>query len=96
MAFYQLMIESAPEEVLIKNGLTKDMKVTHWGWYYPASNYTYVEECKPSSHTAVLKGLVELLASYEKDNFYAKYFFKTCQNCSFYGICEKAQEESWM
>ena len=96
MAFYKLLFDNSSPDVLRENGLNPEYDMKYWGWYYPASNYTYVEECKASSHTAVLKGLVELVAAYEKDDFYAKYFFKTCSNCSFYGICEKAQEESWM
>tara|TARA_Y100000592_G_C5413942_1_gene289606 strand:+ start:91 stop:1008 length:918 start_codon:yes stop_codon:yes gene_type:complete len=96
MAFYQLMIESAPEEVLIKNGLTKDMKVTHWGWYYPVSNYMYVEEAKKRSMTSVVDGIAKLLHAYEQGIFAPKFYFKTCSHCSFFGICDAAQTDSWL
>ena len=96
MAFYQLMIESAPEEVLIKNGLTKDMSVTHWGWYYPVSNYMYVEEAKKRSMTSVIDGIAKLLHAYETQNFPAKFYYKTCSHCSFFGICDEAQTDSWL
>ena len=90
------MIESAPEEVLIKNGLTKDMSVTHWGWYYPVSNYMYVEEAKKRSMTSVIDGIAKLLHAYERQNFPAKFYYKTCSHCSFFGICDEAQTDSWL
>jgi len=96
MAFYQLMIESAPEEVLIKNGLTKEMKVTHWGWYYPVSNYMYVEEAKKRSMTSVVDGIAKLLHAYEEGHFPAKFYYKTCTHCSFFGLCDAAQTDSWL
>ena len=96
MAFYQLLIENSPEEVLAKNGLTKDMRVSHWGWYYPVSNYVFAEEIKKSSMTAVMKNIGKLIHAYENQTFPTKFFFKNCQNCSFFGICEGAQEDSWL
>ena len=53
MAFYQLMIENCTE-ILAKNGLNKDMEVSHWGWYYPAANHITVEPVKKRSMTSVM------------------------------------------
>jgi hypothetical protein len=97
MAFYQIMIENAPDEVLAKNGLTRDMPVTHWGWYYPASNYVYAEEVLKSSKTSVMKTITRMLWDYEQNQFAPSFFFKTCsQYCSYYGICDGAQLDSWL
>ena len=96
MAFYQIMIENAPEEVLAKHGLNKDMQVTHWGWYYPASNYVYAEEIKKVSKTSVLKSIAKIIWAYENE-FEASFFHKTCsQYCSYYGICPAAQDNTWL
>ena len=96
MAFYQLLFENAPEELLTQNGLDRSIPITHWGWYYPASNYLHIEEKKKSSLTSVMKGIAELIFSYEEGIFPAKYFAKTCATCSFYGICDAANTESWL
>ena len=50
MAFYQLLIENAEDEVLIKNGLDPNKRVTHWGWYYPVSNYVFSQEVKKKDY----------------------------------------------
>jgi hypothetical protein len=97
MAFYQLLIENASEEVLAKNGLTKDMPVTHWGWYYPVSNYVFAEEKVKASMTSVMRTIGKIIWAYENNQFEPKFFFKTCsQYCSYFGICEGAQEDSWL
>tara|TARA_R110002020_G_scaffold117476_4_gene268567 strand:- start:900 stop:1805 length:906 start_codon:yes stop_codon:yes gene_type:complete len=96
MAFYQLLIENAPDEVLEKNGLTRDMKVTHWGWYYPAANYVYTEKIKKQSMTSVKNNIAKLLLAYENSEFPAQFYYKLCQHCSYFGICEGAQEDTWL
>lgn len=96
MAFYQLLIEYAPDEVLEKNGLTRDMKVTHWGWYYPVSNYIYVEQRKKQSMTSVKNNIAKLIQAYENENFPTKFYYKTCAHCSYFGICEGAQDDTWV
>lgn len=96
MAFYQLLIENCPEETLIENGLDPEINITHWGWYYPASNLTYVEEIKKTSMKAVLKGMAQLLSAYEDELFPAKFYAKTCVHCSFYDICDVAQSDGWL
>tara|TARA_R100001510_G_scaffold30297_1_gene27003 strand:+ start:173 stop:1090 length:918 start_codon:yes stop_codon:yes gene_type:complete len=97
MAFYQLMIENAPEEVLSKHGLTKDMEVSHWGWYYPVANHITVEAVKKRSMTALWDNIAKLIYTYEQEHFPAQFYMPTCsQYCSYYGICETAQNDSWL
>jgi len=96
MAFYQLLIENAPDEVLAKNGLTKEMEISHWGWYYPVSNYVYAEPIKKASMTSVMNNIAKLIHAYENKEFPHKFFYKNCQHCSYFGICEGAQEDTWL
>lgn len=97
MAFYQLMIENAPEEVLEKHGLTKDMEVSHWGWYYPVANHIQVEPVKKRSMTALWDNIAKLIHSYEQKQFTTSFWRSTCSEyCSYYGICPAAQEDAWL
>jgi|TARA_B110000444_G_scaffold173562_1_gene162348 CRISPR/Cas system-associated exonuclease Cas4 (RecB family) len=96
MAFYKLLCENATDELLEKAGLSKDIPITHWAWYYPASNYLYTEKMKPSSVTSVKKGIAQLIYAYEHGVFPTKYFARTCSSCSFFGICDAANTESWL
>tara|TARA_R100000149_G_C5878985_1_gene143345 strand:- start:2590 stop:3525 length:936 start_codon:yes stop_codon:yes gene_type:complete len=95
MAFYQLMIENCSEEVLEYLGIDKDTPVTHWGWYYPSSNYIYVEEVKPRSMTSVKNNIAKLLYAYEQKHFETKFYYKTCSHCSYFGICDAANANTW-
>lgn len=94
MAFYQLLLESAPDEVLLKYGLDPDMPITHWGWYFPAANHVQVEPVKPRSLVSVKNSIARLLLSYEQEKFDTKWFYKTCAHCSYFGICE-GNLETW-
>jgi hypothetical protein len=97
MAFYQLMIENAPEEVLEKHGLTKDMEVSHWGWYYPVANHITVEPVKKRSMTALWDNIAKLIYTYEQGHFPTSFWRSTCSEyCSYYGICPAAQEDAWL
>ena len=96
MAFYKLLCENASDELLEKAGLSRDIPITHWAWYYPASNYLYTEKMKPSSVTSVKKGIAQLIYAYEHGVFPTKYFARTCASCSFFGICDAANTESWL
>jgi len=96
MGFYKLLIENSSEEVLAKYGLNKDMKVTHWGWYYPVSNFVFAEEVKKRTMTSVAQSIARLIWAYENKQFNPKFFFKTCQSCSYFGICEGADTDSWL
>lgn len=96
MGFYKLLIENSPNEVLEKYGLNKDMEVTHWGWYYPVSNFVYTEKVKTRTMSAVTDSIAKLLSAYENREFNPKFFFRTCQSCSYFGICEGADTDSWL
>ena len=96
MAFYKLLIENASQASLDAAGIDRDIPITHWGWYYPASNYIQVEPVKKQSTTAVYRGMTQIIKSYEEQSFIEKYYYKTCAHCSFFPICEKAQAESWI
>ena len=96
MAFYNLLYENCPDEIFIEKGLEPNLSMSHWGWYYPASNYVLVEPVKKRSETAVIKGIQDLINAYETGIFPTKYFYKTCANCSFFNICEAANQESWV
>jgi|TARA_R100000084_G_C4644889_1_gene146111 CRISPR/Cas system-associated exonuclease Cas4 (RecB family) len=96
MAFYQLMIENCAEEVLAKNGLNKDMEVSHWGWYYPAANHITVEPVKKRSMTSVMNNIAKLIHAYEQKHFETKFYYKTCSHCSYFGICDAANTDTWL
>jgi len=96
MAFYKILIENCSDAVLRQAGLEPNVPVTHWSWYYPTSNYIYVEEVKKSSTTSVMKSIARLIHAYEQKNFPAKFFYRTCAHCSYFGICESAQEDTWV
>ena len=97
MAFYKLMIENSPDEVLEMHGLTRDMEVSHWGWYYPAANHITVEPVKKRSTSALMDNIAKLIHSYEQNHFDAKYYEPMCSKwCTYYGICPAAQEGSWL
>lgn len=94
MAFYKLLMDLAEDE----NGERLFPPVTKWGWYYPESNYCYLEEIKASSVTALRKRFVKLIWSYENNKFPASFYYRKCQHCSFLGLCEAAGEtglEDW-
>jgi len=98
MAFYKLLVDNAPDEALEKAGLSRDIDITHWGWYYPASNYVETEPVKKTSIKAVIRGITQLIKAYEDKNagggdFPTKYYFKTCQHCSFMPLCDAAQSD---
>ena len=102
MAFYKMLYDNCPNEILIENGLDPNNDITHWGWYYPESNYTYVEPIKKSSTNAVLRAMTNLCKAYEdridgEKDFPAKFYAKTCsQYCDFYSICPAALDDGWV
>ena len=81
MSFYKMLMDASPDW---------DGEVTHWGWYYPASNYVEVEKVNKRSEGAMKKALAELIYAYENDEFTPSYFHKKCVWCSFAGICPAA------
>lgn len=94
MAFYKLLMDLAVDE----HGNKLFESVTKWGWYYPESNYCYLEDVKASSMTALRKRFARLIWSYENNKFPASFYYRKCQHCSFLGLCETAGEtglEDW-
>ena len=96
MAFYQMLIENSSEEVLKQAGLETGTPVSHWAWYYPISNYIYAEPVKKASLNSVKKSIAKLIHAYEQKLFPAKFFYKTCAHCSYFGICDAAQQDGWL
>jgi hypothetical protein len=92
MAYYKLLMERATDEELIAAGLDPEIPITHWGWFFPDSNFLYVESCLKASQTALLKKFPKLVKSYEEENFPASYYYKKCVHCSFMPICDAAIE----
>jgi len=100
LSFYKLLVDNAPDDVLQNAGIDRDIPITHWGWYYPVSNYIETEPVKQTSINAVMRGITQLIKAYEDkhnggEQFPTKYYFKTCQHCSFMPICDAAQSEAW-
>tara|TARA_R100000664_G_C2748444_1_gene135912 strand:- start:303 stop:1211 length:909 start_codon:yes stop_codon:yes gene_type:complete len=99
MAYYKLLYESCEPEVIREVGLDPDIPITHWGWFYPESNYTYVEECKRASQSTLPKKFAQMIHSYEENLFPADYYYRKCVYCSFMGICDAAinfqLQEDW-
>jgi len=81
MSFYKMLMDASEDW---------DTEVTHWGWYYPASNYVCVEEVNKRSESTMKKALAEIIYAYEQDEFTPSYFHKKCVWCSFAGICPAA------
>jgi hypothetical protein len=100
LSFYKLLVDNAPDKILEEAGIDRNIPITHWGWYYPVSNYIETEPVKQTSINAVMRGITQLIKAYEDkhnggEQFPTKYYFKTCQHCSFMPICDAAQSEVW-
>ena len=90
MAFYKLLFENADPDSIREAGLDPDIPITHWGWYFPASNYVYAEDVQKRSTTAVLNSMNKLIGAYQEDEFPAAYYYKKCIHCGHYDHCEAA------
>jgi hypothetical protein len=90
MAFYKLLFENADPEQIRSFGLDPDIPFTHWGWYFPASNYIHVEKISKRSETAVQNSIDKLITAYEENEFPAAYYYKKCIHCGHYDHCEAA------
>ena len=88
MAFYQLLFEECEAEDLIKLGIDPTYGITSWGWFFPASNYIYVEEVKSRSMTSVINSLKKLVIAYFEKEFPHKFFYKKCEKCGHYEHCD--------
>jgi len=90
MAFYKLLYDNASREDKIEAGLDPDVEITHWGWYYPASNYVYAEKISSRSETAMMNSINKLIEAYGNEEFPAAYYYKKCIHCGHYDHCEAA------
>jgi len=95
MSFYKLLMDNATDEYLAEKGIERQ-EITHWGWYYPVSNYIQVEPVKKTSMNAVMKGIAKLIYAYERNEFPEKYYYKTCEWCSFKPLCPAAQKAEFI
>jgi hypothetical protein len=100
MAFYKLLIENSSEAVLRNAGLEPNVPVTHWSWYYPISNYIFCEEAtnayRKNNVKKVMQNIAKLIHAYEQKLFETKFYYKTCAHCSFFGLCDAAEENTWL
>ena len=100
MAFYKILIENSSEAVLRNAGLEPNVPVTHWSWYYPISNYIFCEEAtnayRKNNVKKVMQNIAKLIHAYEKKLFETKFYYKTCAHCSFFGLCDAAEENTWL
>lgn len=90
MSFYKLLFENATPEDIREAGLDPEIPITHWGWYYPASNYVYAEKVSSRSETAMLNSMDKLINSYLENEFAAAYYYKKCIHCGHYDHCDAA------
>tara|TARA_R110002020_G_scaffold184548_3_gene381675 strand:+ start:12516 stop:13421 length:906 start_codon:yes stop_codon:yes gene_type:complete len=93
MAFYKVLFEQATDEQKIKFGLDPEIPIKQWGWYFPASNYMYIEKCLTRSTTGVWSSIRNLITSYYQDNFEFKWFYKKCIHCNHVEICEASSKQ---
>ena len=49
------------------------MEVTHWGWYYPVSNFTILKKVKTRTMTGVMHSIARLIWAYENKQFNPKF-----------------------
>jgi hypothetical protein len=90
MAFYKLLFENADPDDIRAAGLDPDIPFTHWGWYYPASNYVWVEKVSNRSEQAMHRSMKKLLNAYQEQEFDFEYYYKKCIHCGHYDHCEAA------
>ena len=90
MSFYKLLFESADPELVRSFGLDPEIPITHWGWYFPPSNYVYAEPVSNRSAVAMLNSMDKLINSYLENEFAAAYYYKKCIHCGHYDHCEAA------
>ena len=73
MVFYKLLFENADPDDIRAAGLDPEIPITHWGWYFPASNFVYAEEVSKRSTTAMKNSLSRLINAYKENDFPAAY-----------------------
>jgi len=93
MAYYKVLYEQSSEEQKIKFGLDPTIPIKQWGWYFPASNHIYIENCLTRSETGVWHSIQKLITAYYQDYFEYKWFYKKCIHCSHIDICEASAKQ---
>ena len=96
MAFYKILIDNASDLVLRNAGLEPNVPVSHWSWYYPISNHIHCEPSKKRNETSVMNNIARLIHAYEQKLFETKFYYKTCAHCSYFGLCDAADENTWL
>tara|TARA_E500000305_G_scaffold110230_1_gene117528 strand:+ start:259 stop:1152 length:894 start_codon:yes stop_codon:yes gene_type:complete len=91
MAFYKILFDNATDEDKIEAGLDPEMEFTNWGWFFPASNYIFLEPVKARTEVSVEKAMQKLVDSYLLMEFPYDDFYKKCRACGLYSICEKGE-----
>jgi len=43
-----------------------------------------------------MKNIAKLIHAYEQKIFETKFYYKTCTHCSFFGLCDAAQDSGWL
>jgi hypothetical protein len=91
MAFYKLLYDNASDEDKIAAGLDPSMEFGYWGWFFPASNYIFLEPVKPRTEQSVQNAMQKLVDSYMLREFPFDDFYKKCRKCGLYSVCEKGE-----
>lgn len=91
MAFYKILFDNATDEDKIEAGLDPDIEFGHWGWFFPASNYIYIEPVKARTETSVFNAMQKLVDAYMIKEFPYDDFYRKCQKCGLFSICEKGE-----
>ena len=95
MAFYKILYDNAPHSTLIEAGLNPQFNIETWGWIFPISDVYYTEDISKRSQTAVYDNIAKLISSYEDGVFATKYNARMCPDCSYYSICDFANQKPW-
>jgi hypothetical protein len=91
MAFYKILYDNSSDEDKIAVGLDPSLEIANWGWYFPASNYIYIEPVKARTEVSVLKAMQKLVDSYILTDFPFDDFYKKCRACGLFSVCEKGE-----
>ena len=91
MAFYKMLFDNATDEEKIAEGLDPNMEFGYWGWFFPASNYIFLEPVKARTEQSVLNSMQKLVDSYMTKEFPFDDFYKKCRKCGLFSVCEKGE-----
>lgn len=91
MAFYKMLYDNATDEDKIAVGLDPSIEFGYWGWFFPASNYIFIEPTKARTEQSVTNAMLKLVDSYMIKEFPYDDFYKKCRKCGLYSVCEKGE-----